>query len=57
MAYSAARARHALGILLEGDEREALRSVAQAKLRALGVADPDADLRAEFPELVGLART
>ncbi|HKP57486.1 MAG TPA: protein kinase [Polyangiales bacterium] len=48
--HEAARDQFALGAAVGGSEGETLRSGARARIRALGIMDVDADLRAYFPE-------
>ena len=52
MPHEMALNQYALGTLLPGDEGAALCSAAEQRLRALGVADPTADVRAHYPELI-----
>jgi hypothetical protein len=47
----AAREQYALGCLSGGEQGEALKRDALSSLSSCGVANPDADLRAYYPEL------
>jgi hypothetical protein len=53
MAPEALRDRYALGALLGGTEGAALQQAAEQGLRELGLIDPRADLRMQYPEFVG----
>ena len=47
------RERYALGVLISGDEGEAMRSDAEQTLRAMGYADPVRAMQVYYPELLG----
>jgi eukaryotic-like serine/threonine-protein kinase len=51
MAHETARDQAALGALLAGEEGSALCTAAERRMREMGVADPQADLRSHYPEL------
>jgi hypothetical protein len=51
-ADDAERDRYALGLLIGGDEGTQLTTAASAALRAMGLCDPERDIRTYFPELV-----
>jgi hypothetical protein len=50
-AFDKERTRHALAMMIDGDEGRALRAESEGVLRERGVADPAAFVRASFPEL------